>query len=437
LEWWLVLVIILGSLLLLLAAGVPVAFTFLVINLVGVYIFWGGTIGFFGLMDSIYSSVSMFALLPVPLFIIMGEVLFHSGLAFKSIDVVDKWLGRIPGRLGLVSIGSATIFSSLSGSSLGTTAMLGRILVPEMERRGYKPAISIGSCMSGGLAVIIPPSALAVILAAVAKVSVGKILIGGVIPGIVLACLYLLYIVGRCWLQPSIAPAYDPIPVPLSEKIKTSVKYLLPLGGVILLVIGLIFLGIATPTESAALGAMSTFILAMVFRKFSYELVKKSITGTLRITVMMFMILTGSVAFSQILAFSGATSGLVEFVSSLHVHPILLIIAMQFVILILGTFIEPVAIMMITLPIFLPVVNAMGFDAIWFALIMLINVEVALKTPPFGFLLFVMKSVAPRGTSMADIYKATFPFILIDIFGMGLIMVFPQLALWLPSFMVY
>jgi len=437
LEWWLVLFIILGGLLLLLAAGVPVAFTFLVINLLGVYVFWGGTTGFLGLMDSIYSSVSMFALLPVPLFIIMGEVLFHSGLAFKSIDVVDKWLGRIPGRLGLVSIGSATIFSSLSGSSLGTTAMLGRILVPEMERRGYKPAISIGSCMSGGLAVIIPPSALAVILAAVAKVSVGKILIGGVIPGIVLACLYLLYIVGRCWLQPSIAPAYDPIPVPLSEKIKTSVKYLLPLGGVILLVIGLIFLGIATPTESAALGALSTFILAVAFRKFSYELVKKSITGTLRITVMMFMILTGSVAFSQILAFSGATSGLVEFVSSLHVHPILLIIAMQFVILILGTFIEPVAIMMITLPIFLPVVNAMGFDAIWFALIMLINVEVALKTPPFGFLLFVMKSVAPRGTSMADIYMATFPFILIDIVGMGLIMLFPQLALWLPSFMVY
>ena len=203
------------------------------------------------------------------------------------------------------------------------------------------------------------------------------------------------------------------------------------------MVIGLIFLGIATPTESAALGALSTFILAVVFRKFNYELVKKSITGTLRITVMMFMILTGSVAFSQILAFSGATSGLVEFVSSLRVHPILLIIAMQFVILILGTFIEPVAIMMITLPIFLPVVNAMGFDAIWFALIMLINVEVALKTPPFGFLLFVMKSVAPRGTSMADIYKATFPFILIDIVGMGLIMLFPQLALWLPSFMVY
>jgi tripartite ATP-independent transporter DctM subunit len=436
-EWWGVILLILGGLMLLLATGLPVAFSFLVVNLVAGYMVWGGTTGFEQLIDSVYSSVTMFALLPVPLFIIMGEVLLNSGLAFKSVDIVDKWLGRVPGRLGLVAVSSATIFSSLSGSSMGTTAMLGRILVPEMQRRGYKAPISIGACMSGGLAMIIPPSALGVILAAVAQVSVGKLLIAGVIPGLILAFFYIVYIVGRCTLQPSLAPPYDPEPVPLSEKAKNSLKYLLPLGGIIVLVIGLIFLGIATPTESAGIGAMATFLLAAAYRRFNLELVKKVLTGTLRICVMMFMILTGSLAFSQLLAFTGATSGLVQFASELRVHPLLLIFAMQLVILVLGTFMEQVAIMMITLPIFMPIVNAMGFEGVWFALIMLINLEIAMKSPPFGFLLFVMKSVAPKGTTMAQIYGATFPFILIDIFGMGLVVFFPALALWLPSFMAY
>ena len=166
-------------------------------------------------------------------------------------------------------------------------------------------------------------------------------------------------------------------------------------------------------------------------------MVKNAVTGTMHISIMMFMILTGSLAFSQLLAYTGATSGLVEFASSLEIHPILLILAMQFVILILGTFMEQMAIMMITLPIFMPIINAMGFDGIWFALIMLINLEIAMKTPPFGFLLFVMKGVSPDGTTMGQIYRATFPFILIDIIGMGLVISFPILALWLPSFMTY
>jgi tripartite ATP-independent transporter DctM subunit len=436
-EWWIVISLIVAGLLILLATGLPVAFSFLVLNLAGVYVFWGGVTGFHQLIDSVFSSVTMFSLLPVPLFVMLGETLFHSGLAFKAVDIVDKWLGRIPGRLGLVAVGSSTIFSSLSGSSMGTTAMLGRVLTPEMESRGYKYPISIGSCMSGGLAMIIPPSALAVILGAVAKVSVGKILIGGVVPGLLLGLLYALYIVLRSWLQPSIAPGYEVTPVAFKEKIRLTLKYVVPLGGVIFIVVGLIFFGIATPTESAAMGAFATYILAMVFRKFNLGLLKKSISGTLTISVMMFMILTGSLAFSQILAFSGATAGLVEFASSLDVHPMLLILVMQVAVFILGTFMESVAIMMITLPIFLPVVNSLGYDGVWFCLLMLINLEVGMKSPPFGFLLFVMKGVAPVGTTMGQIYRATIPFILIDMFAMGLIMIFPMLALWLPSFMAY
>ena len=182
------------------------------------------------------------------------------------------------------------------------------------------------------------------------------------------------------------------------------------------------------------MGAFATCILAVVFRKFDYALLKKSISGTLSISVMMFMILTGSMAFSQILVFSGATAGLVEDASSLNVHPIILILIIQVVLFLLGTFMESVAIMMITLPIFKPVVDSLGYDGVWFGLLMLINLELGMKSPPFGFLLFVMKGVAPEGTTMGQIYRATLPFFLIDVLAMGLIMIFPMLALWLPSF---
>jgi len=435
-EWWIGILIILGALLAILATGLPVAFSFLVVNLLGAYFLWGGTIGFHQLIQSIYSSVTMFALLPVPLFIIMGELLLHSKLAFTAIDVVDKWLGRLPGRLALVTLGSGTLFSCLSGSSMGTTAMLGSLMLPEMDRRGYKPAISIGACMSGGLAMIIPPSALAVILASIARVSVGKVLMGGIIPGILLAFFYAAYIIGRCKLQPSIAPSYDPKPASISEKLFVSIKYLLPLGGIVFIVVGLIFLGIATPTEAAAMGAFSTFILTACYKRLSMEVVRKSVSGTLRITVMMFMILTGSLAFSQILAYTGATAGLVTFASSLPLPPIFVMVVMQVVVLILGTFMEQVSIMMITLPIFMPLVHAMGFNDVWFTIILLVNLEIAMKTPPFGFLLFVMKGVAPQHVSMGDIYKSTLPFIIIDIICIAAMMAFPGIVMWLPDRMI-
>ena len=432
-EWWISLTLIIGGLMGLLITGMPVAFCFIVVNLFGAYFLWDGVVGFYQLGDSIFSSVSTFSLLPVPLFVIMGEVLFHSQIALKAIDVVDKWLGKIPGRLGVLALASGTMFSCLSGSSIGTTAMLGSVMIPDMEKRGYHTSISIGSCMCGALAMIIPPSALAVILAAIANVSVGKMLIGGILPGLLLAILYIGYIVGRCALQPEMAPSYTPESIPLSEKIRVTVKYILPLGFVIFSVIGLIFMGIATPTESAAMGAMSTFILAACYKRLNLELIKKSLAGTLKITVMMFLIVTGSLAFSQILAYSGATSSLVALVTSLPLPPLVLMISMQFVILILGMFMEQVSIMLITLPIFMPMVTALGFNEIWFALIMLVNLEVAMETPPFGFLLFVMKGVVPRHITMGDVYKAILPFIIIDVSVMILMLLFPEIVIWLPE----
>ena len=410
------------------------AFTFVLINVVGVFIFWGGEVGLRQLITTMYSNLTSFVWLPIPMFVLMGELMFQSGTAGRAIDTIDRWMGRLPGRLGLLAVGAGTLLSTLTGSSMGSTSLLGDILVPDMEKRGYKKPMSLGPILgSGGLAVMIPPSNFAIVLAAIGKMSVAAILIGGIIPGLMMATLYASYIILRCWLQPSIAPPYQPVPTSLFEKIRSFAKYVLPLGAIIFMVTGVIILGIATPSEAAATGALGSLVVVAFYRRLNWEVVKKSAWGTIRITIMVFMIIAGSMAFSQILAFSGASAGLAEFVVGLPLAPIVLIIAMQVVLLILGMFIGPFAMIMITIPIFMPIVHALGFSPIWFGLLMLINMEMGQTTPPFGIVLFAMKGVAPPDTTMGDLVKAAFPFLVCDSIVMGLMIAFPSLALWLPG----
>ena len=438
-EWYMVLGLIFGGLILLFFLGVPVAFSFLFVNIIGAYLLWGGTGGLDQLVLSIYRSVSTFSLLPVPLFILMGEVMFRAGIAPKMMDTLDKWLGRIPGRLSLLAVGGGTLFATLSGSAMAGCAMLGSVLLPEMEKRGYDKVMSIGPILgSGGLAMMIPPSALGVLLASLTRISVGGMLMAIILPGIIMATLYASYIVLRGILQPHLMPAYNIEPVPLAERLVLTLKYILPLGTIIFLVIGLMFLGVATPTESAAMGALGCFVLVFAYHGWNrnvFEVCKESVLSTSRITIMMFMIMTGAMAFSQILAYSGASSNLVSLAGSLNLSPIMIVIFMQIILLFLGMFMEPLTIMMVTLPIYMPIIKTLGYDPLWFGTIMLINMEMATTTPPFGLVLFVMKGVASPGTRMSDIYKAGFPFLLCDAVTMGLIMFFPQVALYLPSLM--
>ncbi len=435
-EWWIVFLFIFFGLLFLFALGVPVAFSFLFVNLVGAYLFWGGSVGLSQLILSIYNSVTSFALIPVPLFVLMGEVMFHSGVAPRMMDVLDKWLGRIPGRLSLLAVGGGTIFATLTGSAMAGAAMLGSVLVPEMEARGYKKSMTIGPILgSGGLAIMIPPSALGVLLAGLALFSVGQFLVAIILPGLLMAILYAGYILVRCTVQPHLAPSYEMKHFPLSEKVVATVRYILPLGSILFLVVGLIFLGVATPTEAAALGALGCFVLAFFYRGLNWDLTKRSFSSTLDVTIMMFMILTGSMAFSQLLAFTGATQGLIKLAVGLPLPPILIIVSMQIVLLLLGTFMEPLTIMMVTIPIFMPIVQQLGFDPIWFGTIMLLNMEMATTSPPFGLVLFVMKGVAPPDTRMKDIYLSAIPFLICDLVVMVAIMAFPGVVLWLPSIM--
>ncbi|MBW2027626.1 MAG: TRAP transporter large permease subunit [Deltaproteobacteria bacterium] len=435
-EWWIVLIVILLCLMFLFISGLPVAFSFLFINIIGVYVFWGGEAGLSQLIRSIYRSVATFSLLPVPLFVLMGEIMFRSGIAPKMMDTLDKWLGRIPGRLSLLAVGGGTLFATLSGSAMAGCAMLGSVLVPEMQKRGYRKPMTLGPILgSGGLAIMIPPSALGVLWASLSRVSVGGILVAIILPGILMAILYTAYIVIRSIIQPELAPPYDLMPSPFFEKIVLTCKYVLPLGFIVFLVIGLMFLGIATPTESAALGALGCFVLVFLYRGWDWDAISSSLSNTIKITVMMFMIMTGAMAFSQILAFSGASSGLVKLASGLDLHPITILIFMQIILIFMGTFMEPLTIMMVTLPVYMPLVESLGFNPLWFGTIMLINMEMATTTPPFGLVLFVMKGVAPEGTTMEDIYGAGLPFLICDAVAMATVMAFPSLALYLPGLM--
>ena len=428
-DWPIVLLLILGSFLLLMMLGMPVAFAFLLINVIGVWIFWGGGSGLEQMVLSIRDTLASFALLPVPLFILMGEVMFRSQIATRMIDAVDKWMGRIPGRLGLVAVGGGTLFATLSGASMASTAVLGSILTPDMEERGYKKPMSLGPILgSAGLSIMIPPSALAVLMGAIGVLSVGKILIAIIPAGLIMAVLYAAYIILRCKVNPAIAPSYEVPKVPLSEKLSSTARHILPLGIIVFLVVGVIFLGIASPSEAAATGALGCFGLAAAYRRLNWQIVKESVVGTIHVSVMVFMIIAAARSFANILAFSGATKGLVEMTTVLPLAPVLIVVAMMIIVVFLGMFMNEVAMMLICLPVFLPVIKSFGYNPTWFAVIFLLNIEMATTSPPYGLNLFVMKGVASPDTTMGDIYKAALPFLGCDVIAMALIIAFPAIV---------
>ena len=430
-EWWQVFALIMGSLFVLMFLGMPVAFAFLVVNIIGGFLFFGGSAGLLQLVIQISESLSSFTLVPVVLFLIMGEIMFHSGIGYDLLNALDKWFGSLKGRLALMAVGGGVLFSALTGNSMGSIALLGSTLVPEMEKRGYGKPMSLGPILgSGGLAIMIPPSGLAVLLGVIAELSIGQILIAIILPGILMAALYALYIIGRCALDPDVAPAFDVEKVSWSEKITATIVHILPVGFIIFMVVGVIFLGLATPSESAASGAMATFLLALVKGRISWDVMRKAIVGSLEISVMLLLIISGALAFTQMLAFTGATEGLVNLILSFQASPTLLVVMMLITVIVLGMLMSPVPIMLVTLPVFVPVIQKLGLDPIWFAALFLIAIETGSTSPPFGAGLFVMKGVAPPGTSIGDIYRAAVPFLICDVLAMVIILIFPAIVTW-------
>jgi tripartite ATP-independent transporter DctM subunit len=276
---------------------------------------------------------------------------------------------------------------------------------------------------------------LTVVLASLANIDVGQLLIAGIVPGIIMSFLYFAYVVIWCHIFPNEAPVYDVPHVSLKEKVMATVRYLLPLGLIIFMVIGFIFLGVATPTEAAATGTLGSFILALLYKRLTWETMKKAVMSTVRVTAMIFMIIIVSSTYGEILAFTGAASGMTNFITKLSISPIIIVIGMLVVVLIMGCFMETVAIMMITIPIYMPVVNAFGYNTVWFGVMLLIALETGLITPPFGVTLFVMKGVAPPEVTMADIWRAITPYVMIDLLCLAIVLAIPTTATVVPSLM--
>ena len=433
-AWYEALALLLGAIMFLMALGMPVALAFLAANIIGAWIFMGGERGVGQLLNNGLGELTKYALVPIPLFLLMGEIFFHTGLGARMFNAIDKLLGRLPGRLSYVTVLGGTAFSTLSGSSMGSTALLGSLMVPEMKARGYKSHMSIGPILgTGGLAIIIPPSALAVLLATLAQIDVAALLIAGIIPGLILAGFYIATIWVQTRLDPSAAPAYDVEPMALGTKLRLLLTEITPMVGVMVAIVILMIQGFVTPSEAAAFGAAGVLILAALFRCLTWESMKKSIVGALRVTLMAYLIVFGSATFSQLLAFSGASRGLVNWATSYDLAPLVMLLVMFGVLLLLGMFMEQISIMLLTVPIFFPLASTLGFDPIWFGLIMLLALEISFTTPPFGLLLFVMKGVSPPETTMKEIYVSAFPFIGCSLLVVALLIAFPQLALWLPG----
>jgi tripartite ATP-independent transporter DctM subunit len=435
-QWWLIISLLFGGMVFLLLTNLPIAFAFLVVNMVAAYFFLGGIPGLVGVVTGAFTSITTFTLLPVPFFILMGELIFHSGLGLNAVNVLDKWLGNLRGRLSLLAIIMGVIIGALSGSTIATCALLGTILLPQMLEKGYSKNMSLGPLMGvGTVDALIPPNALTVVLASLANMDVGQLLMAGIPAGLIMSSLYFIYIVLWLRFKPEEAPMYAVPRIPLKEKVRVTAQYLLPLGFIIFMVIGLIFLGVATPTEAAATGTLGSFILALIYRRLSWEILKKSVMSTVKVTVMIFMIIIVSSTYGEILAFTGAAAGMTNFITNITIPPIVILIGMLIVVLIMGCFMETVAIMMITIPIYMPVINAFGFNKIWFGVMMLIALETGLITPPFGVTLFVMKGVAPPDVTMGDIWRAVTPYVIVDILCIALVMVMPFLATVVPNLM--
>lgn len=433
-EWFEALGLLVGSMMLLMALGMPVALAFLAANILGAWVFMGGERGISALLNNGWGSLTIFALVPIPLFLLMGEIFFQTGLGSRMFSAIDKLLGRLPGRLSYVTVLGGTGFSTLSGSSMGSTALLGSLMVPEMKRRGYKSHMSIGPILgTGGLAIIIPPSALAVLLATLAKIDVGALLIAGVIPGLILAGFYVATIYIQTRLDPDAAPAYDVEAMTLSQKFGILMRDVVPMIGLMVAIVIMMINGIVTPSEAAAFGALGVLILAAIYRCLTWEAIRQSVRGALRVTLMAYLIVFGSATFSQLLAFSGASRGLINWATGFDLEPTMMLLVMFAVLLVLGMFMEQISIMLLTVPIFFPLAQTLGFDPIWFGLIMLLALEISFTTPPFGLLLFVMKGVAPADTTMGEIYRAAMPFILCSLMVVALLILFPVLATWLSS----
>lgn len=425
------------GLLVFMVLGVPVSFALLGISTLLLVVFYGPT-QLFILIGSFTNMIQNEVLLSIPFFILMASFLQLSGIGSDIYETMNKWLGSLKGGLAMATVAATALIAAMSGVAATGTISMGLIALPEMLKRGYNKILAAGPIMAGGaLGPIIPPSTVMIIAGAYSGVSTGKLFIGGVLPGILLALAFILYIAVKCHLQPKLAPVIPKEERPnLKEKLISLSKVIAPLM-IIILVLGSIYAGIATPTEAAGVGAFAAFTYTIIKRRLSFEGLKNAAWQTTVSSVMLLWIMFGGSAYSSLVNITRMGETISSFVNMINLGPTGLLFAIIVIVAILGMFIEATAIIMITVPIFVPLVNMVGLDLFFVMLIYCITICFGMLTPPFGVNIFYLKGVTPEGITLGDLYKAALPYCVI-IFVMILIFAFimPDLLMWLPNRML-
>jgi tripartite ATP-independent transporter DctM subunit len=432
-EW--LTIILFGSLVVLLVAGLPLVFAIGGVATFFIILLWGPH-ALPILANRTYMAMDMFLLVAVPMFIFMGAMLQRCGIAEDMYELMYHWMAGLRGGLAAGTVLICTMFAAMVGISGAATTSMGLIALPSMLRRGYRKELAIGCISAGGsLGILIPPSVLMIILALTSRVSIGQLFIAGILPGLLLSFLFVSYILIRAYFQKDLAPA---VPVesrlPLASRLKLLAGLLIPIG-LIFAVMGSMFFGIATPSEASAIGALGAIVSAAIKRSLTWPNFTSALFITLRLSAMVIWIVFAASVFTSLYAVTGAASLVSTLIKDVG-DPWMVIMTMVLILFVLGMFFDPAGIVLLTAPIFFPIVISLGFDPLWFAIIFVINMELAYLTPPFGFNLFYMKAVTPPGITMMDIYKSQTPFVLLMFLGLVLCMVFPGIILWLPSLMV-
>lgn len=426
----LVSILLFGGLLLLLSLGVPVAFALGAITVLLTFLLEGYT-GLYTVATTTYREITDATLITIPLFLLMGNLLIHSGISDRLFRALNYWFSGIRGSLAVVSVGVCVALAMCGGFGPGILTM-GLVAVPAMLKQNYNKSLSLGCVMAGGvLGTIIPPSIIMIVFSVIARVSIGRLFFAGAVPGFICAFLYIFYIISRCYIQPTLAPKAS---IEVTWKMRwTSLKDVVPPTLLVVLVLGSIFAGIATPTEAAGVGAMGSLILCLINRRFTWKVLADSCLETFRVSGMVLWILIAATLFGIFYTTAGAQSLVMEIVEALPVSPWIILIGMQVILLIFGMFMDDYAVITICTPIFLPIAKLLGFDLIWFSIVFLLNMQVAYLTPPFGWALILMKGIAPKGVNTGDVWRAVPPFVGIQLVVLILTIFFPQIALWLPE----
>jgi tripartite ATP-independent transporter DctM subunit len=426
-------VLIFGALLLLLATGMPIAFA--LGGTMMLYTFWQvGPNGLYLIATTANGEWESYLLLAIPLFVLMAKYLQYSGLAEGFYDAMYKWMGGLRGGLAIGTVVICAVFAAMSGISGAATVAMGLIALPSMLSRGYEKKMAIGTVIAGGsLGVLIPPSILLVVYGSLTNESVGKLFMAGVIPGIMLSGIFIIYVVIMCLRHPDYGPALPREErVSFKEKLKSLAYVAAPLAMVII-ILGIIYTGVATPTEAAGVGGFCAFLIAIGYKKMTWKIFNQCIEETLLISAMIMWIVLGAKCFVHVYTTSGASAFLFQAISGLGWNIWIVILLMMLILFVLGMFLDPIGIMLITLPIFAPVIESYGMSLIWFGVLYTINLEMGYISPPFGLNLFYMKSILPKRITMNDVYMASFPFLGLEWIGLLLVMFVPIIALWLPG----